>query len=682
MKQFIIASLLIGYASASSAQTPSPAQMGLVVATPNVVQVLDSSKNWATIGTVDPTTHLFAVTGLPPLVTSFNTRTGAVTLTSSDVTTALGFTPLSTPYVLPIASTTVLGGVKVDGSTISINGSGVISGAPSGITANSTATNGFNAQQLIMSDGSKVQAVGSGSVVNLNTITYPAYMGAFNSGYAGISFLGTGTPGYGGVGFGVVPGYSASVTIDNGAGGSGCYSFVHDTNAVGGCGDTAFSSDGYGIAAFRNWESPTSAETLRVYNAYTDASNGEWGGFDWATTPNVLTIATQHNGTGLARGMVLRGAGPATNEAALYLGSQYAGWTSVGGNGGFIPATDNFIPLGSTGNRWQTIYSLGYNVGASNLAGVSCTAGQVSVSTLGIVTGCGASGGITAGTTSTSGFTAGQLAYSDGTKIQASGGNDLLQVGAGMYLLPPGYLGAANWLGISSTPSTAGMSVAINSNGLISSYGGIEVGTYPTAPASVTYASNGVARAAIFDYASGGTAMALDVFNIQGTGNDEWATLDWKTVANTLLIGTEKNGTGTARNLELIVGGVNKLDYGVTVANVWTAATNFGTSGAFVARGTQPTIAGAGGTCAVTTKVGGATAGTVVLSAVCATTNTITFTGMPAVPNGYSCDAEDRVTQTAGPFIQSASTTTGFTLKVGATSSVAADVLQWKCMGY
>jgi hypothetical protein len=97
-------------------------------------------------------------------VTSFNTRTGNVVLTSSDITTALTYTPYNvsnpagyltlatlpiassstfgiveigsgidisggvisvTPYSLPTASTTVLGGVKVDGSTITIS-NGVI----------------------------------------------------------------------------------------------------------------------------------------------------------------------------------------------------------------------------------------------------------------------------------------------------------------------------------------------------------------------------------------------------------------------------------------------------------------------------------------------------------------------------------------------------------------------------
>ena len=53
-------------------------------------------------------------------------------ITHSDITD--WSTAIPAPYVLPIASTTVLGGVKVDGSTIAVSGSGVISvpalGAP------------------------------------------------------------------------------------------------------------------------------------------------------------------------------------------------------------------------------------------------------------------------------------------------------------------------------------------------------------------------------------------------------------------------------------------------------------------------------------------------------------------------------------------------------------------------
>ena len=52
-------------ASCAHAQTaPSPAQMGISTTTvPEVLQVLDNTKNWVTIGTVDPTTHTFTVVG-------------------------------------------------------------------------------------------------------------------------------------------------------------------------------------------------------------------------------------------------------------------------------------------------------------------------------------------------------------------------------------------------------------------------------------------------------------------------------------------------------------------------------------------------------------------------------------------------------------------------------------------
>ena len=55
---------------------------------------------------------------------SYNNTTGVFTYTPPDLS---GY--LTQQYTLPTASTTVLGGVKVDGSTITINGSGVISGA-------------------------------------------------------------------------------------------------------------------------------------------------------------------------------------------------------------------------------------------------------------------------------------------------------------------------------------------------------------------------------------------------------------------------------------------------------------------------------------------------------------------------------------------------------------------------
>lgn len=87
-------------------------------------------------GSIDLTTK---VTGLLPdgniaSAATWNAKQAAITLTTtgtSGVATFISNT-LNIPnytYTLPTASTSVLGGVKVDGTTITINGSGVISGA-------------------------------------------------------------------------------------------------------------------------------------------------------------------------------------------------------------------------------------------------------------------------------------------------------------------------------------------------------------------------------------------------------------------------------------------------------------------------------------------------------------------------------------------------------------------------
>jgi hypothetical protein len=73
------------------------------------------------------------VVGEATNVYSFNTRSGAVTLTSSDVTTALTYTPYNstnpsgyiTASTLPIATSSVLGGVK-DGNSVVVDGTGVL----------------------------------------------------------------------------------------------------------------------------------------------------------------------------------------------------------------------------------------------------------------------------------------------------------------------------------------------------------------------------------------------------------------------------------------------------------------------------------------------------------------------------------------------------------------------------
>jgi hypothetical protein len=585
----LLLSVALGLLSGvTQAQTPSPAQLGLVIATPNVVQVLDSSQNWATIGTVDPTTHTFTVVGGGSNVTSFNTRTGAVTLNSGDVTGALGFTPY----------------------------------------------NNTNPANYITAAGAPVQSVAT----------------------------------------------------------------------------------------------RTGAVTL----THSDIT-------DWAATllPYALLNSPAFTGTPTAPT-------PSPGDSSTKLATTAFVGAAVTAGGYTLPTASTTV-----------------------LGGVKVDGSTINISG-GVIS--GAPSGITANSTATSGFAAGQIAYSDGSKIQASGNPEAaLELGSSGWLIPPGIAGA-NWIAFSGNNNMGGSSAAININGIMNVFTGFGVGVYGVGAASVFYSAAGTAIAAIYDQANALIPMQLQVANSFNGPNSEWAAIDWQTVPNTLTIGAQKSGTGivrpvnlvgssisingaapntnggigTASTSSIVAGAINTgggsgvapvgladvaagsylKSNGVTTipawqafgANVqtalgvaagatgsvalqsgaittgdlvkWSGATGVSDAGVtptasgFISNGTQPTITGSGGTCATTTKVGGATAGTVVLSGVCATTNTIAWTGMPTAPNGWACDAQDRTTRTAGPFSVSASTTTGFTITMGATSSVAADVLQWKCQGY
>jgi len=68
--------------------------------------------------------------------------------------------------------------------------------------------------------------------------------------------------------------------------------------------DTLLSRDAAGQLALRN---STNAQTFRVYNTYTDASNYERGKFEWAS--NELRIGTEKAGTGSARAVAIQADG-------------------------------------------------------------------------------------------------------------------------------------------------------------------------------------------------------------------------------------------------------------------------------------------------------------------------------------------------------------------------------------
>jgi hypothetical protein len=63
--------------------------------------------------------------------------------------------------------------------------------------------------------------------------------------------------------------------------------------------------------------------------------------------------------------------------------------------------------------------------------------------------------------------------------------------------------------------------------------------------------------------------------NYTSSNNREFARFDWTFTSNVLTIGTDKgSGGGSTRNIQFVVGGTTRLDYGVTTAGAWTLSTD------------------------------------------------------------------------------------------------------------
>lgn len=97
----------------------------------------------------------------------------------------------------------------------------------------------------------------------------------------------------------------------------------------------------------------TTAQAFRVYNTWTDASNGEWGTFDWTTTANFLTIGAKKNGSGIVRSVDIVGnsiqltAGAPNGQIRLFPAG--ANEWRFDNTGHFFPVTNNTYDIGASG---------------------------------------------------------------------------------------------------------------------------------------------------------------------------------------------------------------------------------------------------------------------------------------------------------------------------------------------
>jgi hypothetical protein len=125
---------------------------------------------------------------------------------------------------------------------------------------------------------------------------------------------------------------------------------------------TILTDDAANILALRNG---ANAQTLRVYNTFTDANNYERGGFLW--TGNTFYVLTQEAGTGTPRNLYI---GP-TGSAEIHLITNSTGRFFIKSTGEFCAEVDNTYDIGASGaNRPRAIYVAG-STGIKHQAGTS-----------------------------------------------------------------------------------------------------------------------------------------------------------------------------------------------------------------------------------------------------------------------------------------------------------------------
>ena len=133
---------------------------------------------------------------------------------------------------------------------------------------------------------------------------------------------------------------------------SGFFAFSNSSDSYSGTWDTFLYRDSANTLAQRN---STNAQTFRLYNTYTDASNYERLSIDWSTTANTATIGTQAAGTGTNRTFVL-------SSASAYLQFSAAGAVRVvidNAATAMYPQVNNSYDLGYSTLKWRNAYIAG-----------------------------------------------------------------------------------------------------------------------------------------------------------------------------------------------------------------------------------------------------------------------------------------------------------------------------------
>jgi len=338
-----------------------------------------------------------------------------------------------------------------------------------------------------------------------------------------------------------------------------------------GGGDTKLFRDGAGVLAQRNL---TNAQTLRVYNTYTDASNYERGVMDWTTTANTLRLGAQAAGTGTLRNVFLDAG---SQFSVLNSGSESLRVTNTAITS--VQSVSGVIQYGSNGDAGISrtaagAIAIGNGTGGDFSGSIKAASGTFSVGTItasapavvvqqtwnnSTVAFTGAQVNVVnTNSAATSMFCDFQIASSsifnivkDGKLNWASQGVTLFP-GASSHLDCNVMLQSADWR---SADFSAIVAQASSGNGQ-----GLQLASTLKVSWSADSTYFGTQDVALYrDAASilaqrvSTTAQTFRVYNtFTDSSNYERGVLDWGTSSNVLTIGTQAAGTGTLRNLTIL----------------------------------------------------------------------------------------------------------------------------------
>ncbi len=326
----------------------------------------------------------------------------------------------------------------------------------------------------------------------------------------------------------------------------------------------------------------TTAQTLQVYNTYTDGSNYERAAFDWTTTANTLTVGAQALGTGVLRAVAFVGAsysfasgtitGPdaGTWSSSGFVTTQTVQGTNVVSNGGYFVANSNWR-IGGFGASQMGLYTSGATAQVVldfatqdtlkvrnhlNTADATLLAGAGTFSST--LTGAGVvvNGGGVVTLTNSSVFSD----ISNGVFLLRNNGNT---AGVSVDVTTDGTAKVRNRANSADGSLTA---LNLTASGNVAAGSGSTIGfntrTVMQAPADGTLQVSPNAGGGIFLVAEGNDITALrhgttaQTFHIYNTYTDasnyERASFNWTNTLNTLTIGAKALGTGVVRPVAFV----------------------------------------------------------------------------------------------------------------------------------